>query len=229
MNKLSIAVTTYMRYDLTIKSFEKVIEDDRVSEIIVVDDASPDGSGKRLAQHFFKHPKVKVIIQAENFGMSLNKCHAISFCANPFVLILDSDNSLDSYCIDALPEVLDEDTIYMPQFARPNFDFRKFAGQTIDLSNVKEFITDPMGNTCANCCNYVVNRNKYMEVYQQDETVKETDTVNFFYLWIKSGKKFHIVKGMEYDHLVHPGSGWLSNAEYNMKKGEEIRNKILSL
>lgn len=229
MDKISLAITSFNRFELTIKSFEKVIDDERISEILIVDDASHDGSGKRLAQYFFNHPKVKVIIQAENCGMSLNKCHAISFCDNPIVIILDSDNSMDSTYLDALPEDVDKDIIYMPQFARPNFDFRKFAGQTIDLSNVKEFITDPMGNTCANACNYLVNRDSYLEVYQQDETVKETDTVNFFYLWIKAGKKFHIVKDMEYNHLVHSGSGWLSNANYNMKKGEEIRNKILAL
>jgi len=104
MDKISIAVTSYNRYGLTIKSFEKVIDHPNVSEIIVVDDASTNGDGKRLADHFKGHPKVKVIRQAINRGMQKNKCDAISFCKEKFAIILDSDNSLDSSYIDAIPE-----------------------------------------------------------------------------------------------------------------------------
>lgn len=231
MQQISLAITTYNRFDLTIKSFEKVIGDERISDITIVDDASTNGDGYRLKEYFKDNPKVHVIINDENCGMSLNKMKAIGISANPFVIILDSDNSINSEYLDAIEAIgeLDENTIYMPDFSMPNFDFTKFAGQTISIDNVKEFVLDPMGNTCINACNYLVCRDQYLKVYKHDETVKETDTAHFFYLWMKVGYKFHIVKGMRYNHLVHEGSGWLANASYNMKKGEEIRNKILAL
>lgn len=231
MQPISLAITTYNRFDLTIKSFEKVIGDERISDITIVDDASTNGDGYRLKEYFKDNPKVHVIINDENCGMSLNKMKAIGISANPFVIILDSDNSINSEYLDAIEAIgeLDENTIYMPEFSMPNFDFTKFAGQTISIDNVKEFVLDPMGNTCINACNYLVNRDQYLKVYKHDETVKETDTAHFFYLWMKAWYKFHIVKGLRYNHLVHEGSSWLANASYNMKKGEEIRNKILEL
>lgn len=233
---ISVSVTSYNRFDLTIKSFENIIGNPKINQIIISDDCSPDDSGRKLKNYFDgrkyfdgKNENVKVMIQAQNRGMSLNKYMAIAMASNPFVLILDSDNIVDSSYLNALPDELDAETIYMPDFASPNFDYRKFAGMIFDKSNIKEFISDPMGNCCANTCNYVVNRDKYMEVYQKDESVKETDTIHFLYLWLKAGYKFTIVPGMQYFHRVHDQSGWLQNANYNMKKGEEIRNKILEL
>jgi glycosyltransferase involved in cell wall biosynthesis len=229
MQKISLTITTYNRFELTIKSFEKVIDDDRIGDILILDDCSTDGSYEKLSEYFDSHWKVRVVQQIENRGMALNKKMAIGLSKYPFTIILDSDNIIDKSYLYAIPDLLDVDTIYMPEFSEPQFDFTKFAGQTIDKSNVKEFISDPMGNVCANACNYLVNADKYLEVFEEDSTVKESDTINFFYLWMKAGYKFHIVKGMRYFHLVHPESGWLQNANYNMKKGEEIRNKILEL
>lgn len=80
-----------------------------------------------------------------------------------------------------------------------------------------------------NTCNYVVPANRYCEVFREDASVKETDTIHFAYLWLKAGNKFHIVPGMRYGHLVHPESGWLKNANYNIKKGHEIMKKMEGL
>jgi glycosyltransferase involved in cell wall biosynthesis len=231
MQQISLAITTYNRFDLTIKSFEKVIGDERISDIVIVDDASTNGDGDRLKECFKDNPKVTVVINGSNVGMALNKMLAIGYSENQFTIILDSDNFINSEYLDAIKAIgeLKQDTIYMPEFARPNFDFRKFAGQLINKQNVKEFVSDPMGNTCINACNYVVNRDFYLETFATKGTIKETDTAYFFYLWMKAGYNFQIVKDMQYDHLVHDGSAWLANAAYNMKMGEEIRNKILAL
>ena len=35
---LSFCVTTYNRFNLTIQSFEKILDDERVSEIVISDD-----------------------------------------------------------------------------------------------------------------------------------------------------------------------------------------------
>jgi hypothetical protein len=35
-----------------------------------------------------------------------------------------------------------------------------------------------------------------------------------------------IVPGMSYIHEVHEGSGWLQNADYNIKKADEIIDLI---
>ncbi len=229
MQKINLCLTSYNRFDLTVKSFEQVIDDERIGDILILDDCSTDGSFEKLSEYFDNHYKVRVVQQAKNRGMSVNKMMALALSKYPFAIILDSDNIIDTSYLNAIPESLDVEMIYMPEFASPNFDYTKFAGMVIDKSNIKEFISDPIGNVCGNTCNYLVNPDKYIEVYQEDQSVKETDTLHFLYLWLKAGYKFTIVKGMQYFHRVHDQSGWLQNADYNLAKGEEIRNKILAL
>lgn len=229
--KLSLAVTTYNRFDLTIQSFAKVIEDERIDDVVLLDDASTDSSYEKLRDHFAGNEKVRVLRQLTNQNMSRNKRDATSYCKNSFAILFDSDNVLDSSYLDALEAVgeLQPDTIYCPCAARPNFIFEKFSGRTFDRHSVKEVASDPMGNCSLNCCNYVVPVKSYVDIYEFNPEMKATDTVFFSYLWLKAGYKFHIVKGMGYDHLNHPGSGFLQDLDYNMKKSEEVRKLILSL
>jgi len=176
-------------------------------------------------------PKVRLIRNPVNLGMSLNKRKAIREAETDAVIIFDSDNEIDSSYIDTIEREwpLDPETIYAPSFAKPKFDYRHFAGQTFDKKNISDLISDPMGNCAANTCNYVVNKEKYIEIYEANDMIKETDTLWMLMLWIKAGYKFKIVDGMEYMHLVHAGSAWLKNANYNLKKAEEINEIIRSL
>ena len=52
MNKISIAATTYNRFETTIKCIEKIKDDDRVSDILILDDCSTDGSYERLVDYY---------------------------------------------------------------------------------------------------------------------------------------------------------------------------------
>ena len=70
---LSLCLTNYNRYEWTIRAIEQIIDDKRVSEIFISDDCSPDNSGKMLTDYYADNKKVKVVIQAANRQMSLNK------------------------------------------------------------------------------------------------------------------------------------------------------------
>lgn len=229
--QISLAITTFERYDLTIKSFEKVIDDPRIDDIVLLDDCSQDGSYEKLVDYFKGYEKVRIIRQLINRGMSLNKKDAISYAKNPWVILFDSDNVISPEYIDALEAVgeLSPDTIYCPDFSRDKFSYKAFSGQQFDRSNIKDLVSDSMGNVCMNSCNYVVPRDQYLTVYWHNPEMKATDTVFFALLWLSSGNKFHIVKDMEYDHLVGPQSGFLKDCDYNMKKSQEIRELILGL
>lgn len=230
--KLSLCITTYNRYEMTIESFAKVIDDPRIDDIVIMDDCSTDGSGIMLANMFTRHPKVRVFLQAENRGMSKNKHDAISFANNNFAVILDSDNSIDTDYIDAIhaeePKRSNE-VILSPDFAYPNFDFRKYSGKYIHKGNVKSFMGDPMFRCFLNCCNYCVPKNTYLKTYQYDQSVKETDTIAFNYEWLKAGYLFYIIPNCKYHHLVHKDSGFIKNIDYNMIKAKEFENKIMQL
>ena len=49
---VALAIPTYNRYDFLLEAMEKVVDDSRISEIIVSDDKSTDGSYERLQKLF---------------------------------------------------------------------------------------------------------------------------------------------------------------------------------
>lgn len=233
--KLSLAITTMNRYEMTVESFAQVIDDPRIDDIVLLDDASTNGDYERLHDHFKDNEKVRVIRQAQNRGMSLNKRDAIALSKNEWVIIFDSDNVISTQYLDAINTHLalrDFGTIYCPSFARPQFDYRIFEGLSFAKENTSGALKDPSGNKInmlLNTCNYTVNRVEYLQVYEHNPEMKGTDTVWFNYLWLKAGYSFYVVPGMQYFHRVHEGSGFLQDADYNMKKSAEVRKLIMEL
>lgn len=234
--KLSLAITTYNRYDFTIESFAHVTDDPRIDDIVILDDCSTDGSYERLRDYFKGNEKVRVIRQAQNRGMLVNKFHAVGYCKNDFVALLDSDNVFGKGYFDALNNTglyntpqLYREIIYMPSFAKPTFDYRNFSGKMYNRFNVVDLLSDNMGNCLLNTCNYVVHRDSYCKIFEDNKSMKGTDTLWFNYLWLKADYFFYVVPEMQYYHRQHEGSTWVKDAAYNMAKAAELNKKILSL
>lgn len=233
--KLSLCLTNFNRTELLLKSFEKIINDSRIDEVIIVDDCS-DIEKYRWLQENCRHPKIKLFRNGQNLGMSLNKCEAIKLASNNWCILFDSDNVMDVNYLDALERCLSDDTplidefIYCPDFARPNFDYTKYAGRSYDRDSAGSLIKEGgMAKCLLNTCNFIVNRNKYLEVYKHNEDVRGADTIWFLYLWFAAGNSIYVVPGMQYDHLVHKGSEWLAHAEYNRDQVKSTEALILSL
>jgi glycosyltransferase involved in cell wall biosynthesis len=230
---LSIAITTFNRSDLTIESFSKVFDHQLVSEIVIVDDASDEGHFNRLMGLLEAHPailKIKLFRNKVNLGMSRNKSEAINKASNEWVVILDSDNVLYPEYLDAINKqpLLDE-YIFCPIKAEPDYDFSNLP-VVIDKGNAKYFLEIKEFRILLNTCNYLVNRDKYLEVYKYDPSIQESDTIYFNTLWLEAGYSFYIVPGMSYFHRRHDGSGWLNgNHQYNLKKAAELQEKIRNL
>lgn len=227
--KLTLAITVFNRFELLKESYAQVIDDPRIDEVLIMDDHSEEEYWKDIQTLQATHPKIRVVRQVKNRGMSLNKYDAISLSKNNSVIIFDSDNVLPVSYLDAIPEQLDPNTFYIPSWAKPTFDYRAFEGHTITKDNVKKYLSKPMFEQCLNTCNMLVNRNKYTEVYRHDSTVKETDSLWMNFLWLQNGGSLYIVPNMHYSHLIHKNSGWLQNADYNIKKGNETKKLITEL
>lgn len=233
--KLTLSITVYNRYEMLLESFAGVIDDDRIDEILIMDDCSKDEYWKKIQELPKFNPKIKVCRQLQNRGMSVNKRDAVFNSKNEWVILGDSDNKFDKHYLDAL-EVrtikynnhMYPTTIYCPSFAKPSFDYRKYEGITFGKANIPP-LNEAECNCLFNTCNYVVNREFYLSVWQENKEMKGTDTIWFNYLWIKKGYGFHVVKNMHYFHRVHDGSGFMQEVEYNMKKAEEIKKLILQL
>ena len=229
--KFTLAITTYNRDILTLDSFCQVLNDSRVNEVIIVDDCSDGKYFDRIVHLLTTYDSLKIKLHRNesNLGMMLNKRRAVECSSNEWVILFDSDNIITSQYLDAIPKDLDPNVIYCPSFARPHFDYRKFSGKMINIPEAKKMMADRMGNACFNTCNYLVHRDTYLKVFQPDPNVRATDTISFNYQWLKSGRQFFVVPGMEYDHRVHDGSGFMADADFNMRKAEEYKQKILAL
>ncbi len=232
IEKISVAITNYNRLDLLIDSFKEIHNDERVSEIIISDDYSDIDLFIKLGEQLDKYPKVKLHRNESNIGMSLNKKQAVSLCENEWVILFDSDNILNTKYIARVYDaagVWNPKIIYMPDGALPAFDYSAFKGIFFNSKLIKDYLNKPLFDCLLNTCNYFVNRDEYLKNYEQDETVKETDTIHYNYNWLKNGNSFYVVPGMNYMHLVHSGSGFMKHSDYNLKKAQELKKLISKL
>lgn len=228
---LTLAITNYNRYEMLLESFANVIDDKRIDEILIMDDHSEDKYWNKIKDLDKSNPKIKVVRQLFNRGMSENKRDAIACAKNEWVIIFDSDNVIKTNYIDAFFKVTPAPhVIYCPSFARPHFDYRKYAENIYFKSSSFQLLLQEVEFSCLlNTCNYVVNRDAYLSVWEENKEMKSTDTIWFNYLWLKAGNAFYVVRGMEYEHRVHKGSGFLEEVDYNMQKSEEVKKLIKNL
>lgn len=232
--KLTLAITTFNRYEMMLESFAQVIDDPRIDEVLIMDDCSKEEYWNKIKELPKFNDKIKVVRQLENRGMSVNKRDAIFNSKNECVLIGDSDNIFEKDYLNALeriwnkPDQPNKHWIYSPSFAKPTFDYRKFEDYVFNVDDLPK-LNDPSCNCLFNTCNYVVNREEYLKVWQENKEMKGSDTIWLNYLWLKNGNSFYVVPGMYYFHRVHDGSGFMEEVDYNMKKAEEVRKMILAL
>lgn len=235
---ISICIPTYNRYEMTIEAIEKIMFDPRISEIIISDDCSIDGSYQELIhlfdlrKNFIGYDKVKLFQNNSNQDCYWNKRIAVESSTNEWCILLDSDNIIDTTYLDKLFAIPDwsADTIYTPQFAKPHFDFRSFAGITLTKDNIKHHIDLPGLETCLNACNYFVNREEYLLCFDSSKDPVTSDSIFYCYNWLRSGNQIHILPGLEYEHRIgHPSHYTINQSRTPAGFHQDILNKLRNL
>lgn len=243
--QLSLCITTYNRFELLKESYAQVIDDPRISEIIIVDDCSNE-PGIKEKVNSLAGGKVKVFHQAQNRGMSRNKADAISYASNEWCIIFDSDNVIGKDYLDAFYRKIERfpteedgspaiDTIFCPDFAKPDFDYTAFSSTNLPScgiyysKNVAQCMSDNRFNCLMNTCNYIVNRDFYLKTYQYNPDHIASDTIWHNYNHLKRGGFFCVVPDMQYYHRVHKGSGFLQGVDHNMRMQAEVSKMIMEL
>jgi len=234
--KISLCLTNYNRVELLIKSFSQVIDDDRISEIVISDDCSDIDLYNQLkgivsALNPLHNNKIKLYRNEINLDCYKNKKQAISLATNDWVIIFDSDNTLDQSYLDRLYEIEEwqKDTSYMPSFAKPLFSYQQYEGVILSKENVAQYIDMPFLSTCLNCMNYFVNRDEYLRVWQDDIDPHTADSLLQNYNWFAGGNKMLIVPNLHYNHLVHDGSHYKNQVHLTGNLYAEIEEKIKQL
>jgi glycosyltransferase involved in cell wall biosynthesis len=231
VRKISLCITTFQRYEYLIDSFHQVLDDDRVSEIILVDDCSDLDIFLKVKDFCDQYPKIKLYRNATNQDCYQNKMIAVSYSSNPWLVLFDSDNVIDKKYLDKIFEIdpWEENTIYQPDFAYPMFSFKDYSGDTITKQNVSGYMSRLMFSTSMNANNNFVNRDEYLKVWDGSRNPNTADSIYFNYCWLNAGNKIKFVDGLEYFHRVHSSSHYKLN---NYKTGNfyrEVEDKLKQL
>ena len=158
----------------------------------------------------------------------MNKERVVSLAVNDFVCLVDSDNFVPEsyfrawnvYIGDSPP---DNHTMYIPvrtipQANHPGFDYSQFSGKTYTKQTFKELFRTGNGSTACNTGNYIVPKKFYLDsrphpTIEHYIPLSSALDVLFknFNIW-ENGGSVVFVPGMEYHHIVHPGSFYTQSA-----------------
>lgn len=225
---ISLCLTTYNRFEFTIESFAQVINDGRISEIIISDDASTDGSIQKLIEHFKYHPKVKIFANLINVGVYQNKKRSVELATNNWCIVFDSDNVISESYIDTIFNIITwyKDRFYCPDYAAPAIDYTHFAGETITKENAGKYIDQRNGASLFNTMNFFCNRERYLEIFKPDEDPIAADSILINYLNLINGGSMYIVPKLEYGHRIHSGSHYVNFTHKSDIYHKQITDKI---
>ncbi|WP_172300501.1 glycosyltransferase family 2 protein [Pseudoruegeria sp. HB172150] len=115
---VSIIIISYNTWEMTLECLESVARETTVPhEVIVLDNASSDGSAKAIAEKF---PDVKLMPETANHGFAKGNNVAIEHARGKYVLLLNPDTVVLDSAIDKLL-----------QFAQDRPDAKIWGGRTL--------------------------------------------------------------------------------------------------
>ncbi len=105
MNDVTVVIVTWNTRDLTADCIESVLSNagTSLSEIVVVDNASADGTSDMLAERF---PAVRCVRNERNHGFAFANNQGAAASSSEVLLLLNSDARLTPGALDAMVEVL---------------------------------------------------------------------------------------------------------------------------
>jgi glycosyltransferase involved in cell wall biosynthesis len=204
--KFGLALTTYNRADRLIPFLKKYDNYNLIDEIIVTDDCSNDY--EFLIKENWSD---KVIIHRNEVNLQAyqNKLKTIEKIKNNWCILFDSDNFFDENYLIAIQEEdilcgLDENIIYCPSAARPNFNYKHLCNIFIDKdfwnkNHIKEGCMLNTGNMLLSKKAITCLLNNFKKDLIKNVFV-ECKYMN--YIFIKNGFRLKVLEKMEYIHSI---------------------------
>ena len=96
MTKVSIIILNYKQKELTVNCVKSVLSQEyKDFEIILVDNASQDGSVELFKKEFGSNKKIKIIESKENTGYTGGNNLGYKYCRGKYVVVLNNDTIVD--------------------------------------------------------------------------------------------------------------------------------------
>lgn len=238
--RISVAIANYERPELLIVTLKNIFRDERVSEIIILDDGSSLESFAKCTNSLKDFgSKVRLFRREQNLGPFATKIQVCSLCSNSWCILLDSDNTIfDSY-LNAIfnLKIWDKDIIYCSEYAFPHYNFKSYTNSIFNfndicnLQNSSRVLTNDFIFSCLiSGGNYFLNTKLFTTILQPYLILRPyaTDSIMANYIWLSQGNKLKVLPSASYYHRIHSQSNWILNShqgivEYNViaKKFEE--------
>jgi len=103
---LSIVIPTHSTRELTLRCLASVVRADTTAEIIVVDDASTDGTAEEIHRRF---PQVEILTNERSLGFSRSANRGLRAAGGDPLLLLNSDTEVTAPAMAAARAAFDRD------------------------------------------------------------------------------------------------------------------------
>jgi len=230
--KISLCIPTMNRWDFLKENLPKYLENPYIDEIVICDE---NGNDVKEINNTFTSEKIRTFVNDTVLGAFYNKEKVVSFAKNEIVCLMDSDNFAPLSYFEAFIEYtkahgFHPNTVYIPARTIPQadhggFDFRNFLGNTINRQNASTVFK--LNETLFNVGNYIFSK----ELFEKAKIPKHMEKLgnicyaldvllqNYLFFKICPETEFVLVPNMEYHHIVHEGSYYLTthqNIETNI-------------
>jgi glycosyltransferase involved in cell wall biosynthesis len=217
---LSLCIATMRRWSFLKDSIPEYLKNPYITEIVICDETGEDA---REIQATFTDPRIKVHVNDHQLGAYLNKYKVVSLASNEWVCLMDSDNFAPVSYFEAFARFLNGRTpspleCFLPSKALPSLDYSSFIGEPVTVENYKN-VWRRRGEAMLNTGNYIFPKSLYLRsITTPDLTHLESQCFAFDvlfrnYFLLKNSAIFHIVPQMEYTHVVHGGSYYITTCD----------------
>ena len=233
-SRISVVITHFNRGESLHRSLHNILSHPVISEIVIFDDFSDDSNYAKLVSFLssLKRSDIRIVKAKSNLKALRAKRAAVEACSSPWVLLLDSDNTVFRNFLDAIFQMpsRDDSTIYCAAFAFPYFDFRTVAGRDIDFDGIRKYAAAGTLNRVYffNDGNYLVPKSRYLEVSHSvgHPCDDAADTMLFNYFWVSRGGKMKFLPGTSYLHRIEATGRWMTNSICSKMRVTEIVGRL---
>lgn len=231
---LSVAIPHYRNPEQIHLALRHLVRDRRVSEILIVDDGSPEEDFATLTTYLAPYrERIGLVRYSQNAGALVTKVQATGLCSNDWVLILDGDNTVTPGYLDAFFELEGRDSLslYASPYPFPSFDFRD---SPYGVSPGWEELLTAAGEqgkwvgALWNDGNYIVPRESFVQALTPwlKTSVAAVDVLFANYVWFSRGGRLSFLQGTHYIHRVHDRSFWKRERHTSQEATRWIRNRL---
>jgi len=231
--KISLCIPTMNRFDTFlnnyIKKYINYLNKNIIDEIIICDENGNDyekilNSYSELLSN--NDSKFRIYKNDEILGVFKNKLKVCSLATNQYIALIDSDNFCDeTYFIRAKNYILQNEDkfskhiILSPSFAKPRFNYKHFENSVVTKYNLKNYYHVHMFEVLLNTGNYILNKNIIENITYDDSVMHLITAGDVLFFNLLAFQQFedlelHVIKDLEYDHVVHDGSTYINTINH---------------